>query len=305
MPTASEPRHFLRLPDLPREELLEVLALARRLEEGEAHARPLEGRTIALIFRKPSTRTRVSFEVAVHQLGGHPSFLSHRDTQIDRGEPTADTARVLSSYVDGIVIRTFRQEEVEELARHGRIPVINALTDLLHPCQLLADLMTLQQEFGAELGGLRVAWVGDGNNMANSWLNAAVLLGFELRLAVPEGYDPDPVILARARELARVLLTRDPEEAVSGAHAVNTDVWASMGQEEEAEGREAVFRPFQVNEALMAHADSRGILLHCLPAHRGEEVTAAVLDGPRSRVFRQARNRLPTQKALLLHLFAR
>jgi ornithine carbamoyltransferase len=299
----TTPRHFLQLTDLSREELLEVLARARRLKAGdEGGGRPLEGRTMALIFRKRSTRTRVSFEVAIHQLGGHAIFLADRDTQIGRGESMADTARVLSGYVDGIMIRTFDHREVEELATYAGIPVVNSLTDLVHPCQLLADLLVLQEEFGEDLARLRVAWVGDGNNMANSWLNAAALLGFELRLAIPEGYDPDPGILIRAEGSAPVTLIRDPEAAVAGAHAVSTDVWASMGQEDEIEGREVAFRSFQVTEALMGRADPSAIFLHCLPAHRGEEVTAGVIDGPRSRVFQQSGNRLHAQKALLLHL---
>ena len=230
----SPPRHFLELTDLSGAELLDVLSRGRRLKSGtDGAARPLEGRTLALIFRKRSTRTRVSFEVAIYQLGAHAIFLSDQDTQIGRGESMADTARVLSGYVDGIIIRTFEHEAVEELAACAGVPVINSLTDRVHPCQLLADLMVLQEEFGEELGKLRVAWVGDGNNVANSWLNAAALLGFELRLAVPEGYDPDPEILTRARAAAPVILTRDPAEAGAGVHAVNTDVWASMGQEEE------------------------------------------------------------------------
>jgi ornithine carbamoyltransferase len=302
-PPPSPLRHFLQLTDLSGPELLEVLALGRRLKSGgEGAGHPLEGRTLALIFRKRSTRTRVSFEVAIHQLGGHAIFLSDRDSQVGRGESMADTARVLSGYVDGIMIRTFEHEEVEELAAYAEIPVINSLTDRVHPCQLLADLMVLQEEFGPELRGLRVAWVGDGNNVANSWLNAAALLGFELRLAVPEGYDPDPTILARAQAAAPVILTRDPVEAVTGAHAVNTDVWASMGQEEEVERRHALFRPFQVTRALMEKADPSAVFLHCLPVHRGEEVTPEIIDGPRSRVFAQSENRLHGQKALLLHL---
>ncbi len=303
LPPPSPLRHFLELNDLSRSELLEVLALGRRLKSGEGGGgRPLGGRTMALIFRKHSTRTRVSFEVALHQLGAHSIFLSDRDTQIGRGESMADTARVLSGYVDGIMIRTFEHEEVEELAAYAGIPVINSLTDRVHPCQLLADLMVLQEEFGEELRGLRVAWVGDGNNVANSWLNASALLGFELRLAVPEGCEPDPGILARARAAAPVTLTRDPVEAVAGAHAVNTDVWASMGQEAEVERRHALFRPFQVTTALMEEADPSAVFLHCLPVHREEEVTPEVIDGPRSRVFSQSENRLHGQKALLLHL---
>lgn len=298
-------RHFLQLGDLTREELYHLLDLAKALKDGSAGKdRPLQGKTLAMVFRKSSTRTRVSFEAGMFQLGGHAIFLSDRDSQLGRGEPVPDTARVLGSYVDGIMVRTFEHAEVESFALHSGVPVINGLSDHFHPCQLLADLLTLREEFGAQLGDLRVAWIGDGNNMANSWLNAAALLGFELRLAAPEGYDPDPEALARARSATRVVLTRDPAEAVEGAHAVNTDVWASMGQEEEASDREAAFKGFQVGDALMERAASDAIFLHCLPAHRGEEVTAGVLDGPRSRIFPQAENRLHAQKALLMTLLS-
>ncbi len=304
MSDPSKAGRFLTLNDLSRDELLAVLARARRVKDGsEGGDRPLAGRVLAMVFQKSSTRTRVSFEAGMHHLGGAGIFLSERDTQMGRGEPLADTARVLSGYVDAIMIRTFRQEDVEELARWATIPVINGLTDRFHPCQLLADLLTLQEEFGVDaLPGLRVAWVGDGNNMAHSWLNAAGILGFELRLACPEGYDPDPEIVGRARSGAKVVLTRDPADAVADVHAVNTDVWASMGQEDEAERRHAAFSDFQVNRALMDLAASDAVFLHCLPAHRGEEVTAEVIDGPGSRVFPQAENRLHAQKALLLHL---
>jgi len=304
-------RHFLSLNDLSRDELLEILARGEALaeggmgREGGGGRRALEGRTVALIFEKSSTRTRVSFEVGIYQLGGMGLFLSSRDTQMGRGEPIADTARVLSGYVDGIMIRTFGQDTVEELARHATVPVINGLTDRYHPCQLLADLLTIRQILGEErLETMTVAWLGDGNNMAHSWLNAAALLGFELRLAVPEGYDPDPEIVEWAGGRTRVLLTRDPEEAARGAHVVSTDVWASMGQEEEAEARKKAFAPYQVNARLMGLADPEAIFLHCLPAHRGEEVTAEVIDGSRSAVFQEAENRLHAQKALLIHLFA-
>ncbi|TVR65427.1 MAG: ornithine carbamoyltransferase [Gemmatimonadales bacterium] len=306
MPARSSVPHFRTLRDLSAGQLRDLLALGERLAAGrppEPDPRPLAGRSVALIFEKNSTRTRVSFEVGVHQLGGFPIFLSESDTQMGRGEPLRDTARVLSGYVDGIMIRTYEQETVEELARFSRVPIINGLTDLYHPCQLLADLLTMQQEFGAgRLGELRVAWFGDGNNMANSWLNAAAMLGFELRLAVPEGFDPDPETLERARGETSVLLTRDPKEAARGAHVFNTDVWASMGQEEEAEDRSAHFRPFQVDEELLALGAEDAIFLHCLPAHRGEEVTEGVLEGDRSRVFQEAENRLHGQKALLVHL---
>ncbi len=297
-------RHFLTLRDLAPGELDDLLELGHRLSEGEVPPRPLEGRSVALVFQKSSTRTRVSFEVGVHRLGGKGIFLSDRDSQIGRGEPLSDTARVLSTYVDGIMIRTFGHDKLEELARHSRVPVMNGLTDRFHPCQLLADLLTLRQNFGASaLPGLRVAWFGDGNNMANSWLLAAGLLGFELRLAVPEGYDPDGEALAWAGERTRIVLTRDPEEAAEEVHVLTTDVWASMGQEEEAAQREADFASFQVNERLAERARDDHIFLHCLPAHRGEEVTAQVMDGPHSRIFQEAENRLHAQMALMIHLF--
>ena len=302
--TAPSKRDFLSLHDLRPEEIHLLLERAASMRGGVSLGRPLEGKALAMIFRKSSTRTRVSFEVAIHQLGGFGVFLSDRDSQLGRGEPIPDTARVLSGYVDAIMVRTFGHAEVVELAQHSSVPVINGLSDLLHPCQLLADLLTLRDEFGPALETLRVAWIGDGNNMANSWLNAAALLGFELRLACPEGYDPDPDILARASASGRVSLTRDPREAVEGAHAVTTDVWASMGQEDEAARREEAFRSFQVNDTLMEGALAQGIFLHCLPAHRGEEVTASVIDGPRSRVFPEAENRLHAQKALLVELVA-
>ncbi len=298
----SGKRDFLALSDFSREELLAVLDRAARLKSGEEHASLLAGKSLAMIFRKSSTRTRVSFEVGMTQLGGHALFLSDRDSQMGRGESLHDTAKVLSGYVDGIMIRTFAHEEVEDLARHASIPVINGLTDLLHPCQIMADLQTVQEEFGPELDGRTVAWIGDGNNMANSWLNAAYRLGFSLRLACPDGYDPSPAILGRAREGADVLLTRDPAEAAEGADVVTTDVWASMGQEEEARVRGEAFGSYTVDETLMARASSGAIFLHCLPAHRGEEVTAGVIDGPWSRVFQEAENRLHAQKAILAEL---
>ena len=297
-------RHFRSIPDFSRDELIATLDLAARMKRGGYAARPLEGKTLAMIFTKSSTRTRVSFEVGTFQLGGHALFLSSRDIQLGRGEPIADTARVLSRFVDGIMIRTFAQQDVEDLARFGSIPVINGLTDLLHPCQIMADLQTIRENLGPDLEGVKVAWVGDGNNMANSWLNAAWRLGFELRLAVPEGYDPDPAILARAREGAKIVLTRDPREAVDGADVVNTDVWASMGQEDEAEKRIRDFQGWIVDDALMARASQRSIFLHCLPAHRGEEVSDSVIEGPRSRVFDEAENRLHAQKAIMVQLMA-
>jgi ornithine carbamoyltransferase len=294
-------RHFLAIPDLSRTELVGLFDLAERMRTGAYAAKPLAGKSLAMIFMKASTRTRVSFEVGAWQLGGHALFLSPRDIQLGRGEPVADTARVLSRYVDGIMIRTFAHAEVEELARHATVPIINGLTDLLHPCQILADLLTVRQQLGG-WEGKRVAWVGDGNNMANSWLNAAYRLGFTLRLACPDGYDPDPAILARARTSADVELVRDPREAVEGAHVVNTDVWASMGQEEEQAERERAFAGFSVDGALMGRAAPEAIFLHCLPAHRGEEVAAEVIDGPQSRVWDEAENRLHVQKAIMAAL---
>ena len=294
-------RDFLQIPDFSREELVALFDLADRMRRGEYRKQPLAGKTLAMIFMKSSTRTRVSFEVGAWQLGAHALFLSPRDVQLGRGEPVADTARVLSRYVDGIMIRTFAHAEVEELASHADVPVINGLTDLLHPCQVLADVLTVRQHLGG-WEGKKVAWIGDGNNMANSWINAAYRLGFELALACPEGYDPDPAILARASGAANVTLVRDPREAVQGAHVVNTDVWASMGQEEEQAQRERAFAGFQVDGALMRRAADGAIFLHCLPAHRGEEVTAEVIDGPQSRVWDEAENRLHIQKAIMAAL---
>jgi ornithine carbamoyltransferase len=293
----------VQLSELNREELLRLLAQAARLKAGEDVGTPLGGKVLGMIFRKSSTRTRVSFEVGMLQLGGHAVFLSDHDSQLARGESIKDTGRVLSSYLDGIMIRTFAHQEVRDLACHASVPVINGLTDLHHPCQLLADLQTVQEEFGAELADLCVAWIGDGNNVAHSWIEAAALLGFELRLACPEGYDPDPEILEQGRR-ARVTLLRDPREAADGAHVITTDVWASMGQEEEREVRVRAFGGYTVDDALMARARPDAIFLHCLPAHRGEEVSSSVIDGPRSRVYEEAENRLHAQKALLLELLA-
>lgn len=300
--TQSSKRDFLAIPDFSAEELYETLDLAARLKSGEYAERPLAGKTLAMIFTKSSTRTRVSFEVGTFQLGGHALFLSSRDIQLGRGEPIRDTARVLSRYVDGIMIRTFDHADVEELARFGSIPVINGLTDLLHPCQIMADLQTIRENLGRDLRGVKVAWIGDGNNMANSWLNAAYRFGFELRLAYPRGYEPDAEILERARAEAKIIVTDDPREAVEGADVINTDVWASMGQEEEAAERARAFEGYCVDDALMERASDRAIFLHCLPAHRGEEVTDAVIEGPRSRVFDEAENRLHIQKAILVRL---
>src|SRR5437867_9716510 len=226
------PSDFLSIPDFSRDELDALFGLAERMKSGAYTSRPMAGKTLAMIFMKASTRTRVSFEVGTYQLGGHALFLSPRDVQLGRGEPIADTARVLSRYVDGIMIRTFAHSEIEELARYADVPIINGLTDLVHPCQVLADVLTVKQNLG-DYKGKRIAWIGDGNNMANSWLNAAYVLGFELTLACPQGYDPNPMILQRAQSKARVRVVRDPAEAVDKADVINTDVWASMGQEEE------------------------------------------------------------------------
>ena len=289
---------FLAIPDFTAAELDGLFRLAESMRTGAYTRKPLAGKSLAMIFMKASTRTRVSFEVGAWQLGGHALFLSPRDVQLGRGEPVADTARVLSRYVNGIMIRTFSHAEVEELAREASVPVINGLTDLLHPCQVLADLLTVRQQLGG-IQGKKVAWIGDGNNMANSWINAASVLGFELALACPAGYEPDPAILKRAQRTATVTVVRDPMEAARGAHVVTTDVWASMGQEEEQTERARAFAGYVVNDAVMAQGTGDAIFLHCLPAHRGEEVTASVIDGPQSRVWDEAENRLHIQKAIM------
>jgi ornithine carbamoyltransferase len=294
-------RDFLSFQDLDRSRCDALLDLALAMKAGTWTERPLSGKAVALIFAKSSTRTRVSFEVGVRQLGGDPLFLSARDIQLGRGEPIRDMARVLSRYIDAIMIRTFAHTDVEELARYASVPVINGLTDRLHPCQLLADLLTVREAFGS-ISDRVIAWIGDGNNMANSWIEAAGLYGFELRLACPVGYDPDPAILAVNASRTRLMVTRDPREAARGAHVINTDVWASMGQEAEAAERQGAFRGFRVDDTLMAQAARDAIVLHCLPAHRGEEITEAVLEGPQSRVWDQAENRLHAQKALMAML---
>jgi ornithine carbamoyltransferase len=294
-------RDFLAIPDFSRAELDGLFELAESMRTGAYTKKPLGGKSLAMIFLKSSTRTRVSFEAGTFQLGGHALFLSSRDVQIGRGEPVPDTARVLSRYVDGIMIRTFAHSEVEQLAQYSRVPVINGLTDLLHPCQVLADVLTIRQRLGT-YEGKKIAWIGDGNNMANSWINAAYRLGFELSLACPEGYDPDPAILERGRREGNVTLVRDPNEAAAGAHVVNTDVWASMGQEDEQREREKAFAGFTVDAPLMKRASRDAIFLHCLPAHRGEEVTAEVIDGPQSLVWDEAENRLHIQKAIMAAL---
>ncbi|HEX6140184.1 MAG TPA: ornithine carbamoyltransferase [Candidatus Limnocylindria bacterium] len=301
------PPDFLTLDAFDAEQLAALLDLSERFaREPELARNALAGGRIAMIFHKPSTRTRVSFEAAAWRLGMLPIALRGDELQLGRGETVADTARTLSRYVDAIVIRTFSQASVQELADHASIPVINALTDEHHPCQALADVLTLRQEFG-HLAGLRVAFVGDGDNVVHSLIQAAALTGFELRIATPEGYEPSTKILAAAREGAKVtggaiVLTHDPVEAVTGADAVYADVWTSMGQEAEQDARRIAFAGYTVGTELMARADDAAIFLHCLPAHRGEEVTDAVIDGPASRVWPQAENRMHTEAALLYAL---
>ena len=292
-------RDFLDIRDFTRDETLALFALAERMRAGTYDGKPMTGRALAMLFMKASTRTRVSFEVGAIQLGGSAHFLSPRDVQLGRGEPIADTARVLARYVHGIMIRTFAHADVVELAEHADVPVINGLTDLSHPCQVLADVLTIRQHLGPDEAH-PVAWIGDGNNMANSWIEAATLLGFPLRLACPSGFDPDATFLARAQAAgADVQVVRDPVEAVKGCRVVTTDVWASMGQEEEQATRAQAFAGYRVDDALMAAAERDAIFLHCLPAHRGEEVTASVIDGPASRVWDEAENRLHVQKAIM------
>jgi ornithine carbamoyltransferase len=292
-------RHFLTLLDLSPEELRELVTRAGELKQWQHEGRifePLKHRILAMVFEKSSTRTRVSFETGMVQLGGHAMFLSPRDTQIGRGEPIEDSARVLSRMVDAIMIRTFEQDKVELLARYSAVPVINALTDDYHPCQLLADMQTWYEHRG-DIAGAKVAFIGDGNNMCHSYINAARQFDFQLSIAAPAGYQPDAAIVAAGGE--RVSLTDDPMHAAREADLVVTDVWASMGQEEEQASREEAFAGFQVNAELMAQADSDALFMHCLPAHRGEEVTAEVIDGPQSVVWDEAENRLHAQKALL------
>jgi ornithine carbamoyltransferase len=296
-------RDLLSIRDLSAQEILSLIAKAEKMKAqslSKSLPKSLDGKIVGLIFLKPSTRTRVSFEAAVLRLGGHPVFMAAKDTQIARQEPLADMARVLDRYIDAIVMRTFAQSDIEELARFASIPVINALTDHSHPCQVLADLMTIREKLGS-LDHLTVAWVGDGNNVANSWIYAAGRLGFSLNLACPPGYEPDRSVLEWAAREAKgkVKSTTDPKEAAAGADVLYTDVWASMGQELEAGERIEAFRRYQINSELLACAAPHAIVLHCLPAHRGEEITDEVIEGSRSQVFDQAENRLHMQVALL------
>ena len=304
-------RHILDFTSMSRAELNSLLALAGDLKARRKRSEAttyLQGKTLAMIFEKASTRTRVSFEVAMFELGGHALFLSDSATQIGRGESVADTAQVLSRYVQGIMIRTFAHEKVLALAKHATVPVINGLTDDHHPCQVLADLFTIAEHKG-QLKGLTVAYVGDGNNMAHSILQAAPLVGMNVRVATPEGYEPKPAIVEQARGFAKALKTEvwvghDPTVAVAGADAVYTDVWASMGQEHESNARKKAFLSYQVNAELMGLAAKGALFMHCLPAHRGEEVAAEIIDGPHSVVFDEAENRLHAQKAIMALLMA-
>jgi ornithine carbamoyltransferase len=295
-------RHLLSLSDLGPQGLVQLLDSADRHQtaRGTARApRPLAGKSVALVFEKASTRTRLSVEIAVVELGGHPVVLTHSGSQMARGEPIADTARVLTRMVHAIALRTTSHERLEELVRHSTVPVLNMLTDSGHPMQILADLQTVRRAQG-RLAGLKYAWIGDGNNMANSWIEAAGLLGLELRIACPEGYDPDPAVLATACSRGgQVRIVRDPREAAASADVVSTDVFASMGQEHEAAARLEAFRGFSVTRELLAGAAPQVTVLHCLPAHRGEEIEAEVIDGPASRVWDQAEARLHTAKAAL------
>jgi ornithine carbamoyltransferase len=296
-------KDFLSVYDLTRKDFDRIFShaatLKAMLKEGIIY-QPLAGKTLGMIFDKSSTRTRLSFEAGMYQLGGLAIYLNSRDTQLGRGETIADTARIVSRYLDAVMIRTFAQESVEEFARHATIPIINGLTDLMHPCQIVSDLFTIVEKKGT-YEGLKIAYVGDGNNVANSWIDAAAKLPFKLALACPKGYDPDARILERGKKKAPkgVSLFRDPIQAVKNADVVYTDVWASMGQEAEQEARAKVFEGYQVNRKLMQHAKPDAIVMHCLPAHRGEEISAEILDGPRSVVWDEAENRLHVQKAIL------
>jgi ornithine carbamoyltransferase len=292
-------RHFLTLLDLTPVELKSIINRGIELKQSRQRGEviePLKNKVLGMIFEKSSTRTRVSFEAGMTQMGGAAMFLSSRDTQLGRGEPIEDTARVLSRMVDVIMIRTFNHEFIEQFAANSRVPVINALTDLVHPCQLLADMQTYV-EYRGDITGKTVTWVGDGNNMCHSYINAARQFDFELRIACPRGHDPDPALLAAAGDRCHII--RDPMEASSGADLVVTDVWASMGQEQEQKQREQAFASYQVTSDMMAQANSDALFMHCLPAHRGEEVAADVIDHPETVVWDEAENRLHAQKALL------
>ena len=295
-------KHLLKLGDLSEKEIIEILNLADQLKyekkNGIKH-HLLKGKTLGLIFEKSSTRTRVSFEVGMYDLGGNALFLSSRDLQIGRGEPVQDTARVLSRYLDGIMIRTFAQSEVEDLAKYGSIPIINGLTDYCHPCQVLADLMTIREHKGV-LAGKKICYIGDGNNMTNSIIVGCIKVGMEVSVACPAGYEPDAEIMAWAKETGRFTCTDNVLEAAKDADVLYTDVWASMGQEAEAEERKKIFKGYQINSDVMAVAKSDAMVMHCLPAHRGEEITEDVLEAHADEIFDEAENRLHAQKAVLV-----
>lgn len=297
-------KHFLSIKDLAATEAMDLVLRAKEMKDADYRSDLLAGKTLAMIFEKASTRTRVSFEVGIRHLGGDTIFMTPADSQLGRSEPLKDTARVLSRYVQGMVVRTFAQKNVEDLARYGSIPVVNALTDMFHPCQVMSDMLTIY-EHTSNFTDIVVSWIGDGNNMANSWINASVYFGFQLNLACPEGYTPNTAVLERALKMgAKVFVTDDPKAAIAGSNFVNTDVWASMGQEAEQKKREKAFAGYQVNEELLALADPGAKVLHCLPAHRGEEISEAVFEGPRSMVFDQAENRLHMQKAILEWIYS-
>ncbi|MBQ7740538.1 MAG: ornithine carbamoyltransferase [Eubacterium sp.] len=297
-------QHLLKLQDLTKNEILDLLNLADQLKyevkNGIEHPH-LKGKTLGMIFQKSSTRTRVSFETGMYQLGGQALFLSNKDLQIGRGEPVEDTARVLSRYLDGIMIRTFEQKEVEDLAQYGSIPIINGLTDYCHPCQVLADLMTIR-EYKKSFDGLKLCFVGDGNNMANSLIAGCITMGIECAIACPKGYEPDEKLMAWAKENGSFTCSDNIEECVKGADILYTDVWASMGQEGEKKEREKAFEGFQLNDSVMALAKDDAIVLHCLPAHREEEITSKVFEEHADEIFDQAENRLHAQKAVLVKL---
>ncbi len=297
-------KHLLKLMDLSAKEISEILNLADQLKyerkNGISH-HYLEGKTLGMIFQKSSTRTRVSFETGMFQLGGSALFLSPRDLQIGRGEPVEDTARLLSRYLDGIMIRTFAQSEVEALAEHGSIPVINGLTDYCHPCQVLADLMTIR-EYKGGFSGRKLCYIGDGNNMANSLIVGGIKMGMSVAIACPDGYEPDAGIMKWAEQNGSFLCTSDISAAAAGADVLYTDVWASMGQEDEAEQRKLIFKDYQINDTALASAKSDAIVLHCLPAHRGEEITAKVFEEHAAEIFDEAENRLHAQKAVMVKL---
>ena len=299
-------KHLLKLQDLTTEEITDILNLADQLKYEQKHGIPhnhLKGKTLGMIFEKASTRTRVSFETGMYQLGGYALFLSSSELQIGRGEPVEDTARVLSRYLDGIMIRTFAQEEVEKLAEYGSIPIINGLTDYCHPCQVLADLMTVR-EYKNKLDGLKMCYIGDGNNMANSLIVGCLKVGMDVTVACPEGYYPDKTVLDFIKAYPNFKLVNDPKTAAADADVLFTDVWASMGQEGEAEKRKLAFKGYQINDEVMSAAKPDAMVMHCLPAHREEEITAKVFEAHATEIFDEAENRLHAQKAVMVKLMA-